>query len=55
MCKRHKLKVNVNKSKVMVYESSESKVVGIDWPFKVRFGCPEECKIRFNGEKIGGT
>ncbi len=51
VCKRRKLKVNINKSKVMVFERSKIEVVDFACPYRVRLQCPKECKIRLNGEK----
>ncbi len=45
VCKRRILKVNVNKSKVMVCEWSRS-------PYRVGIECEKECKIILNGEEM---
>ena len=50
VCKRRKLKVNVNKSKVIVFERSRSEVVDFECPYRVRVECPKELDIRLNGE-----
>ncbi len=52
VCKRRKLKVNVNKSKVMVCEWSRSEVVDFVSPYRVGVECEKECKIILNGEAI---
>ncbi len=52
VCKRRKLKVNVNKNKVMVYERSRSEVVDFVCPYRVGTECEKECKIILNGEKM---
>ena len=52
VCKRRRLKVNVNKSKVMVFERSKSEVVDFACPYRIRVECPKECKIRLNGEQM---
>ncbi len=52
VCKRRKLKVNVNKSKVMVCERSRSEVVDFVCPYRVGIECEKECKIILNGEEM---
>ncbi len=52
VCKRRKLKVNVNKSKVMVCERRRSEVVNFVCPYRVGIECEKECKIIFNGEEM---
>ena len=52
VCKRRKLKVNVDKSKVMVFERSKSEVIDFKCPYRVRVECPKECKIELNGEQM---
>ncbi len=52
VCKRRKLKVNVNKSKVMVCERSRSEVVDFVCPNRVGIECKRECKITLNGEEM---
>ncbi len=52
VCKRRKLKVNVNKSKVMVCERSRSEVVDFVCPYRVGIECQKECKIILNGEEM---
>ncbi len=51
VCKRRKLKVNVNKSKVMVCELSRNEVVYFVCPYRVGIECEKECKITLNGEE----
>ncbi len=51
VCKRQKLKVNRNKSNIMVFERSKGKVVDIDCPYRERVEYPKECEIRLTGEK----
>ncbi len=52
VCKRRKLKVNVNESKVMVCERSRSEVVDFVCPYRVEIECEKECKIILNGEEM---
>ncbi len=52
VCKRQMLKVNINKSKIMVFQRSKSKVVDFACPYRVRAECPKECEIRLNGERM---
>ncbi len=51
VCKR-KLKVNVNKSKMMVCERSKSEVVDFVCPYRVGIECEKESKITLNGEEM---
>ncbi len=55
VCKRRKLKVNINKSKVMVSKRSGDEVSDFDCPYRVEIECPKECEIRMNGENGGGS
>ncbi len=50
--KRRELKVNVNKSKVMVCERSRSEVVDFVCPYRVGIEHEKECKIILNGEEM---
>ncbi len=52
VCKRRKLKVNVNKSKVMVCEQSRSEAVDFVCPYRVGIECEKDCKITLNGEEM---
>ncbi len=54
VCKRRKLKVNVNvnESKMMVCEQSRSEVVDFVCPYRVEIECEKECKIILNGEEM---
>ncbi len=52
VCKRQKLEVNVNKSKVMVCERSRSEVVDFVCPYRVEIECEKECKIILNSEEM---
>ncbi len=52
VCKRRKLKVNINKSNAMVCERSRSKVVYFVCPYRVGIECEKECKIILNGEEM---
>ncbi len=52
VCKRRKLKVNGNKSKVMVCERSRSKVVDFVCPYRVGIECEKECTVILNGEEM---
>ncbi len=45
VCKRRKLKVNVNKSKMMVCKQSRSEVVDFLCPYRVAIESEKECKI----------
>ncbi len=51
VCKRRKLKVNVNKSKVMVCERSRSEVDFL-CPYRVGIECEKVCKIILNAEEM---
>ncbi len=53
-CKRRTLKININKSKVMVFERSKGEVVDFACPYRVRVEWRKECEIRLNGEKNRG-
>ncbi len=50
--KRRKLKVNANKSKVMVCEQSRSEVVDFVRSYRVETECEKERKIILNGEEM---
>ncbi len=52
VCKRRKLKVNLNKSKVMVCKRRRSEVVDFVCPYRVGIECEKGCKIILNGEEI---
>ncbi len=52
VCKRRKLKVNVNKSQVMVCEWSRSEVMDFVCPYRVGIECEKERKIILNGEEM---
>ncbi len=54
VCKRWKLKENINKNKVMVSERSKSEMVdfAISYTSRVRVECPKECEIRLNGDEM---
>ncbi len=52
VCNRRKLKVNVNKSKVMVCKWSRSEVVDFVCPYRVGIECNKECKIILKGEEM---
>ncbi len=52
VCNRRKLKVNVNKSKVMLCGRSKGEVEDFVCPYKVGIECEKECKIILNGEKM---
>ena len=52
LCKRKKLKVNVNENNVMVFESSKSEVVEFICPFRVRVEYLKECEMGLNGERM---
>ncbi len=45
VCKRRKLKANINKSKVMVFEKSKSEVVDFACPYRLGVDCPKEYEI----------
>ncbi len=51
VCKRRELKVNVNKSKVMVCEQSRSEIDFV-CPYRVGTKCENECKIILNGGEM---
>ncbi|WP_435316575.1 reverse transcriptase domain-containing protein, partial [Klebsiella pneumoniae] len=48
VCERRKLKVNVSKSKVMVFERRRSEVVEFQRPYRVEVDVVGECKIEMN-------
>ena len=52
VCRRRKLKVNENKSKVMVFERSRSEVVDFADKYRVKTECPRECSIVLNGKEL---
>jgi len=43
VCQRQKLKVNVKKSKVMVFEREEHDVIDFGNPYKLRAECKKQC------------
>ncbi len=45
VCRRRMLKVNINKSKVMVCEQSSNEVVDFVCPYRLGVKCEKECKI----------
>ena len=53
VCRRRKLKVNVSKSKVMVFERCRRDVIDFECPYRVRLESPKELDIRLNGERMG--
>ncbi len=52
VCKRRKLKVNVNKSKVMVCERSRSEAVDFVCPYRVGTECEKRMQNNFECEEI---
>ncbi len=52
VCKRRKLKVNVNKSKVMVCEQSRTKVVDYVCLYREGIECEKKCKIILNDKEM---
>ncbi len=52
VCKRRKLKVNAGKSKVMVFERREEKVVDFNTAYRVRLPAVARCRIMSGSEKI---
>ncbi len=52
VCKRRQLKVNVNKSKVMVCEQSRTDVVDFVCPYRLGTEFEKEGKIILNGEEM---
>ncbi len=52
VCKRRKLKVNVNRSTVMICKQSRSEVVDFVCPYRVGIECEKDYKITLNGEEI---
>ena len=52
VCKRRKLKVNVAKSKVMVFERRKSEVIDFANPYRVNEQCVYECGINLGGERL---
>ncbi len=51
VCKRRKLKVNVNKRKMMICKRSRSEVVDFVFPYRVGIECEKKCRIILNGKK----
>ncbi|MEL7177812.1 MAG: reverse transcriptase domain-containing protein [Pseudomonadota bacterium] len=52
VCMRRKLKVNVGKSKVMVFERGKSEVIDFGRPYRIGRIQEEECYITMNGERL---
>ncbi len=50
VCVRRKLKVNVGKSKVMVFEKRKSEVIEFVNQYRMRAENQRQCKIRMNGQ-----
>jgi len=50
VCQRQKLKVNVKKSKVMIFEREEHDVIDFGNPYRVRTECKKQCKIKLGGQ-----
>ncbi|KAK3889856.1 hypothetical protein Pcinc_006182 [Petrolisthes cinctipes] len=50
--KRRKLKVNVSKSKVMVFERSETEVIDFATPYRVGVPTGTKCEITLRGERM---
>ena len=47
---KQKLKVNVKKSKVMVFEREKRDVTEFQNPYRVRTECKNQCEIKLNGQ-----
>ncbi len=52
VCKRIKLKVNGGKSKVMVFERKEEKVINFNTAYRVRVPVVASCRIMLGCEKM---
>ena len=52
VCKRRKLKVNVGKSKVMVYERPKDEMSSFAKPYRVRTECMKECRVWLGEERM---
>ncbi len=52
VCKRRKLKVNVGKSKVMVFERREEEVINFNTAYRVRLPAVVSCRIMLGSEKM---
>jgi len=52
VCKRRKLKVNVGKSKVMVFERRMSDIIDFARPYRVNEQSELECKINMDGVRL---
>ncbi len=52
VCVRRKLKLNVGKSKVMVFKRNEMEVVDISNPYRVSVPVALRCKVDLGGERI---
>ncbi|KAK3893665.1 hypothetical protein Pcinc_002527 [Petrolisthes cinctipes] len=52
VCKRRKLKVNVGKSKVMVFERAETEVIDFATPYRVAVPTGTKCEITLRGERM---
>jgi len=50
VCVRRKLKVNVSKSKVMVFERRKSEVIEFADQYRMRVESQKQCKIMMNGQ-----
>ncbi len=52
ICKRRKLKVNAGKSKMMVSERREEKVVDFNIAYRVRVPAVARCRVMLGSEKM---
>ncbi len=52
VCKRRKLKVNAEKSKVMVFERREEEVINFHTAYRVRLPAIVRCRIKLGSEKM---
>ena len=50
VCKRRKLKVNCDKSKVMVFERRKTEVIDFGRPYRVRLENESSCRITMGGQ-----
>ncbi len=52
VCKRRKVKVNAGKSKVMVFERREEKVITFNTAYSLRLPAVTSCRIMLGSEKM---
>ncbi len=52
VCKRREIKVNAEKSKVMVFERREEKLIDVDTTYRVRLPAVMRCRVMLETKKM---